>query len=144
MIKKKNTTQSIIISFFSILMIIPCFYIFAQNFNLMPAATRIITKQAQPTGDGLLVTTYQFQSRKSHKEILNFYRIMLANDGFKQMKPQKGTTKYTYYFSKQEVNKIAILNFLKFIDKGTSTYFVALHEFDPKDLAKWPIEPEEE
>ena len=64
MINKKYVLRLTIILTFLIVAAACPFYVFSQNFNLMPAATRIVDKQSQSAGAGLFITSYQFQSRK--------------------------------------------------------------------------------
>lgn len=73
----------------------------------------------------MLVKQYKYESSSSQKEIMDFYRIMFTNAGYKEIPG----TKNIYYFVKQDEGKLVIINFFLYPPSGKNVYWITIQQF---------------
>lgn len=107
----------------------------AQDLSLKPSKTKLVNQDSQTQG-GVIISQRIYQSGSSRKQIIKFYRRLLANQGFLEDKNSssiKDSGKRLFFFAKQDQGSIAVLNFPGSSSKKELIYSVITHDFSVKN-----------
>ncbi len=108
----------------------------AQDLRLIPPQTELVGQHKQEEEE-LVTTSYQYKSRSSKESILEFYRLMFANQGFTEIQgqpPRKDPYRLNYFFTKEQEGTMVLLNFLRLVDEGVYTYFITTYHYSLKEM----------
>lgn len=110
--------------------------VFSQSLTLTPKDTELLNQKEEKQGEeeNIIIKTYKFHSKASKEEIIEFYRQMLSNEGFKES-GQSAKDKRMMLFIKS--NNMILLNFVPDYKDNTAIYYnIQLQEFPAATAAQ--------
>ncbi|MFH1771309.1 MAG: hypothetical protein ABH872_00660 [Candidatus Omnitrophota bacterium] len=135
--------------FFTVFLFIAiCLNVFAQaelqeRLKLLPRGTELVFEKQDGEKGVVEIIKRKYYSQAQKNEILEFYRIMFINEGFKELEgypPIKDEKlKLVYSFSKGQT--MVMLNFLQNSERLETTYWLSTHYV--KSIPKGPLENKE-
>ena len=119
--------------FLLLFLLVSSLWLSAQDLSLKPAGTKMVSRNIEES-EGVVTTYYRYQSTSSKAKIVSFYRRLLKNRGFKQIKA-RGSSGAFFFFSNQAQGLLVILAVFESTQQPITTYSLTNHHFSlkPKD-----------
>ncbi|UCC95652.1 MAG: hypothetical protein JSW40_02605 [Candidatus Omnitrophota bacterium] len=132
-----SISRTIIILF---LLFIPLLHLYTQPFTeelsldfVQPPGTELINREIKPLEGKSEMTTYKYRSELSRQQVLYFYRDVLSQEGFREVKDASGAPVHerkAFNFTRGFISRALITPFeaYELLEDRRLTYYVKMYE----------------